>query len=64
MPLVDGGIVIDANGRAKAHAAVGAARDHHIGASAVASGSDARQHVDVVISGAAGAVDCQKDLTC
>jgi ABC-type protease/lipase transport system fused ATPase/permease subunit len=64
MPFVGRGIAIDANGRAKAHAAVGAARNHHIGAVTVAGRPHAGQHVDVVIRGAAGAVDCQKDLAC
>ena len=64
MPLVRRGIVVDANRRAEADAAVRAARNLYIGAGAVVGRSDARQHIDVVIRGAAGAVDCQKDLAC
>ena len=62
MPLVGRSIVIDANGRAKARAAVGAARNHHIRAVTVAGRSHTGQHIDVVIRRAPGAVNCQKDL--
>src|SRR6266571_1898047 len=62
MPFVGGGIIVDANGRTEARAAVGAARNHHIGAVAVAGRSHAAQHVDVVVGCAARAVNCQEYL--
>ena len=62
MPLVGRSIVIDANGRAEAGAAVGAARNHYIGAITVARRSHTGQHIDVVIRRAAGAINRQKDV--
>src|SRR5437870_2039793 len=62
MPLVGRSIVIDANGRAEARAAVGAARNHHIGAVTVAGRSHTAQHVNVVVCRAPGAVNRQKYL--
>src|SRR4029077_7590003 len=62
MPLVGRSIAIDANGRAKAHAAVGAARNHYICAIAVARRSHTTQHVNVVVCRTPGAVNRQKYL--
>ena len=64
MPLISGCVIIDPNRRTKACAAVGAARNHHVGAVAVARWSHTGQHVDIVISGAAGTIDCQEYLPC
>jgi len=62
VPLVRvDGIIVDPLRRAKARAAVGAAREHHVGP--VSAGrSHAGYHVNVVISGAAGAINRQEDL--
>ena len=55
-------IVVDPVRHAKSEAAVGAAHEHYIG-----SGSEARRlytsdHVDIIVSGPAGAVHCQEQL--
>src|SRR6266404_4272647 len=62
MPLVGGSIVVDANGGAEAGAAVGAPRNHYIGAIGVAGRSHTAQHVDVVVCRTPGAVNRQKYL--
>src|SRR5689334_16579689 len=63
MPFVSGGIVIDLNRGAKAGAPVGAACNHYIVASAVAGRTHATQHVNVIVSWAAGTINCQEDLS-
>ena len=62
MPFVGGSVVIDTNRRGEAGAAVGAARNHYIGAIAVAGRADTAQHVNVVVCGTAGTVHCHENL--
>jgi hypothetical protein len=64
MPFVCGGIVIDSHRRAKARAAIRAARDHHVCAVAVGWRPNATQHVNVIIRGSTRTVRCQKYLRC
>lgn len=64
MPLVCGGIVIDSHRRAKARAAIGAAREHHVCAGGVAWRPNTAQHVNVVVRGSARTVHCQEYLRC
>ena len=54
-------IVVNPLWPAKALAAVGAAGEHHV-RSATAEGLDAGEHVDIVVRGAAGPVNCEKAL--
>ena len=63
MPFVSGGIVIDLNRRAKAGAPVSAVCNHYIVTSTVAGRTHATQHVNVVVSGATGTINCQEDLS-
>ena len=62
MPFVCGGIVIDSHRRAKARAAIGAAREHHVCTGAVAWRLNTAQHVNVVIRGPARTVHGQEYL--
>jgi hypothetical protein len=62
VPLVRRGIVIDANSRAEAGAAVRAARNHHICASAVAGRTHAGQRVNVIVRRSTGTVNPQELL--
>src|SRR6201984_1664892 len=62
MPLVSRSIVIDANRGAETGTAVGAARNHHIGAIAVSRRLDTAQHVNVIVCRPARAVNPQEDL--
>ena len=64
MPLVCGWVVIDSHRRAKAGAAVGTVREHHVCAVVVAWGPDTAQHVNVVVGGSARTVHCQEYLRC
>jgi hypothetical protein len=63
VPFVSGGIVIDLNRRAKAGAAVSAACNHYIVTSTVGGRAHATQHVNVIVSGATGTINCQEDLS-
>ena len=62
--LFTGGIVIDSHRRAKARAAIGAAREHHVCAVAVAWRLNTAQHVNVIVRRSTRAVHCQKYLRC
>jgi len=62
MPLVCRSIVVDPNWRAKACAAVGAARNHHIRSVAVTRRPHAGQCINVVVSRPAGTVHPQELL--
>jgi hypothetical protein len=62
MPLVGRSIVVDPDGRAKACAAVGAARNHHIRSVAVTRRPHTGQCINVVVSRPAGTVNPQKLL--
>jgi len=64
MPFVCGRIVIDFHRRAKARAAIGAARDHHVCAVAVAWRPNTAQHVNIVIRRSAGTVHGHEYLRC
>jgi hypothetical protein len=64
VPLVCGGIVINSHWRAKACAAISAAREHHVCSVAVGWRSNTAQHVNVVVRGSARTVHCQKYLRC
>jgi len=64
MPFVCGRIVIDFHRRAKARAAIGAARDHHICAVAVAWRPNTAQHVNIIIRRSAGTVHGHEYLRC
>ena len=64
MPFVCGGIVIDSHRRAKARAAIRAARDHHVCAVGVAWRPNTAQHVNVIVRGSTRTVHCQKYLRC
>ena len=64
MPFVCGGIVIDSHRRAKARAAIRAAREHHVCAVGVAGRPNTAQHVNVVVRGSTRTVHCQKYLRC
>ena len=60
MPLAGvHGIVVDANWRTKADSAIGAARKHHVGPT-TAKRLHAGQHVNVVVSRAAGTINRQE----
>ncbi len=62
MPLVKiHGIVVDSPRRAEALSAVGAAREHHV-RSAAAERLHAGKHINIVVCGAAGTVNCQEAL--
>ena len=62
MPLVRvHGIVVDPMRCTERCPSIGAAREHHVRAIA-AERADAGYHVNVVVSGAAGAVDRKEDL--
>src|SRR3954447_26510633 len=61
MPLVRiHRVVIDFARRAEGYATIGAAHKHHVSC-ASARRHNAGEHVNAVISGGAGAVDCQED---
>ncbi len=62
MPFVGRSIVIDADGRAEACAAVGATREHHIGPAAVTRWPHAGQRINIVVSRPAGTVNPQELL--
>ncbi len=62
MPLVGRSIVVDPDGRAKACAAVGAARNHHIRPIAVTRWPHAGQHVNVIVGRSTGAINPQEYL--
>jgi hypothetical protein len=64
MPFVCGGIVVDSHRRAKARAAIRAAREHDVCAVAIAWRPNTAQHVNVVIRGSTRTVYCQKYLRC
>jgi hypothetical protein len=64
MPFVCGRIVIDFHWRAKARAAIGAARDHYVCAVAVAGRPNTAQHVNIVIRRSAGTVHGHEYLRC
>src|SRR5437899_7937330 len=64
MPLVCGWVVIDSHRRAKAGAAVGAAREHHVCAVAIAGRPDTAQHVNVIIRRSARTIHCHENLRC
>ena len=55
-------IVIDPVRRAKSEAAVRAAHKHHIGAGSEACWLYTGDHVNIIVSGPAGAVHCQEQL--
>lgn len=61
MPLIREAIVIDPEWRAEGQSPVGAARKHHVGC-IPPGGLHAAQHVNVVISGTAGAVNRKEHL--
>ena len=64
MPLVRiDWIVVDPHRRAEAGAAIGAAREHHIGPGAEAGRLDAGKHVNIVVGGGPGAVYGQERLS-
>jgi len=62
MPFVGRSIVIDADGRAEACAAVRATREHHIRPAAVTRWPHAGQRINVVVGRPAGTVDPQELL--
>jgi len=62
MPFVCGRIVVDFHWRAKARAAICAAREHHVCAVARARRPNTAQHVNVVIGGSTRTVHCHKYL--
>lgn len=62
MPLISGRVVIDTNWGAETGTPVGAARNHHIGAIAIAGRTHAAQHVNVVVCRAPGVVHSQEYL--
>ncbi len=64
MPFVCGGIVIDSHRRAKARAAIRAARDHDVCAIGVAWRLNTAQHVNVIIGGSTRTVHSQEYLRC
>ena len=60
MPLsLEVGVVIDSMRRAEGQSAVGAAHKHHVGCAAPGR-QDACQHINVVVSRAAGAINRQE----
>ena len=61
MPLVRKTIVIDPERRAEGQPTVGAARKHHVGC-ASSGRLHACQHINVIVSRAAGAIDRQEHL--
>src|SRR5437762_4303247 len=61
MPLIRKAIIIDPLRWAEGHSTVGAAREHHVGCTAPGR-QDAAQHVNVVVSRPAGAVNRQEHL--
>src|ERR1043166_9616259 len=62
MPLIGKGIVIDPVRRAEGKSTIGAARDHYVGCGST-GGFDAGQHINVVVSRAAGMIDGQEHLS-
>ena len=60
MPVsLEVGVVIDPHGRAEGQSAVGAAHKHYIGCASPGR-QDACQHVNVVVSRAAGVINRQE----
>ena len=60
--VVIDGIVVDSKRRAKSEATVSAAHEHHIGAGIEAGWLYTGDHVNIIVSGPAGAVHCQEKL--
>jgi len=57
-------VIINPQGRAEGQSTVCAAREHHVYPGVEAGWLYTRQHVNIIVSGAAGAVHCQEQLPC
>ena len=64
MPFVCSGIVIDFHWRAKARAAIRAAREHHVCTVAIAWRPNTAQHVNIVVRRSTRTVHCHEYLRC